>query len=68
MQQLPSIDDECQEKRTRNLEKALGKFNIQIQAYHSRSFTRNHCAKYLRGNVLNAISDSIVTKNQNINW
>ena len=57
---------------TSNLDSVLQKHNIKVQAFHSRSFTGNHCHKYLRSNVLEDITDSVVSKtssltqNQNI--
>ena len=55
-----------------NLEQMLLRNNIVIQAYHSRSFVGNHCAKYLKESVYTAVTDSVelktnaLTKNQNI--
>jgi hypothetical protein len=57
---------------TANLSAVLMQNKIVIQAFHSRSFTGNHCAKYLRPPVYQQLTSSIeiktkaYTENQNI--
>ena len=51
---------------TYNLEVVLNHHNIKVQAYHSRSFTGNHCNKYLRDNVYSALTNSIILKTKEL--
>ena len=54
---------------TSNLCKVLLRHKIVIQAYHSRSFTGNHCSKYLQPSVFKDLSNSIelITKSLTTN-
>ena len=55
-----------------NLETILQQHSIIVQAYHSRSFTGNHCNQYLRPNVIASVCASVsaktyaLTENENI--
>ena len=42
-----------------NLTKVLNDHQIQVQAYHSRSFVGNHCHKYLKPEVFHDVCQSI---------
>lgn len=47
---------------TANLDAVLKEHKICTQAYHSRSFIGNHCNKYLKANVINDLTDSVLRK------
>ena len=51
---------------TASLPPVLNKHNIVVQAFHSRSFTGNHCVKYLRPDVYTDICKSIVVKTKSL--
>ena len=44
-----------------NLDRVLQENNIKLQAFHSRSFTGNHCHKYLQESTISSITNSIVS-------
>ncbi|GFR91920.1 amine oxidase [Elysia marginata] len=48
------------------LDTILNKHRITPQAYHSRSFTGNHCHKYLHENVYTKLTESIVKETQTL--
>ena len=45
-----------------HLDEKLKTHNIELQAYHGRSFIGNHANKYLKTEVINDIAQSIVSK------
>ena len=47
---------------TANLDAVLNAHKIHTQAYHSRSFIANHCHIYLKENMINDLTDSVVRK------
>ena len=47
---------------TANLDAVQKQHKICTQAYHSRSFIGNHCNKYLKANVINDLTDSVLRK------
>ena len=47
---------------TANLDAVLKEHKICTQAYHSRSFIGNHCNKYLKANVINDLTESVLRK------
>ena len=47
---------------TANLDAELKEHEICTQAYHSRSFIGNNCNKYLKANVINDLTDSVLRK------
>ena len=47
---------------TSNLDKVLQENNIKLQAFHSRSFTGNHCHKYLQTSTIISVTGSVITK------
>ena len=51
---------------TANLDHALQKCGIKVQAYHSRSFVGNHCNKYLQPQVYTSVCDSVVQKTKEL--
>ena len=46
---------------TSSLEEVLENNNIIVQAYHSRSFTGNHCRKYIQDKVVKEMGDKIMS-------
>ncbi len=49
-----------------NFQCILSQHNIQIQAYHSRSFVGNHCHKYLQQRTIHDLCNSIPKTVQNL--
>lgn len=47
---------------TANLDTVLRGKKITMQAYHGRSFVGNHCHKYLKSDVIDAVCDSVLSK------
>ena len=47
---------------TSHLDKVLQDNNIKVQAFHSRSFTGNHCQKYLQESTIDAISQAVILR------
>ena len=45
---------------TSHLDKVLQDSNIKVQAFHSRSFTGNHCQKYLQEPTINELSQAVI--------
>ena len=45
---------------TSNLDEVLQDHNIKVQAFHSRSFTGNHCHQYLQDATFTALTYSVI--------